>query len=376
MRMFRQAESPLPGLESPLDSLDWDCRLRALFGALPLRRPRGLFHGLSVRRSPGLRRGRRPPPVRVARRLQAPPAGLPVGGQGAHLRVRREAHRTRLVQLQPALLPRGAGLRDLRGGPGADLPGRRRLQGLGRRRRHVRLGGLRRALPLHRRPRGRPGVGLGPRRPRVGEEAGGRRRVPRPGPRAHRLQGRLTPSGEKRMATRDTMDAEMGGDVVFAHTSQLDKIINLARANSLHYLLFGLACCGIELMQFGGPRADVDRFGAVFRATPRQADFMIVAGTLTYKMAERLKLLYDQMAEPKYVISMGSCANCGGLFQLAYSVCKGVDKVVPVDVYVPGCPPRPEALTEGLLRLQDLVMRERWKDKRRPPAALRQGGKA
>ena len=165
------------------------------------------------------------------------------------------------------------------------------------------------------------------------------------------------------MAVRDSMDAGFGGDVMTFHTSQLDKLINLARANSLHYLLFGLACCGIELMQFGGPRADVDRFGAVPRATPRQADFMIVAGTLTYKMAERCKLLYDQMAEPKYVISMGSCANCGGLFQLAYSVCKGVDKVVPVDVYVPGCPPRPEALTEGFLRLQDLVRRERWKDK-------------
>jgi NADH-quinone oxidoreductase subunit B len=87
---------------------------------------------------------------------------------------------------------------------------------------------------------------------------------------------------------------------------------------------------------------------------------MIVAGTLTYKMAKRTKLLYDQMPDPKYVISMGSCANCGGLFQLAYSVCKGVDKIVPVDVYVPGCPPRPEALTEGLLRIQDKIMRERW----------------
>jgi NADH-quinone oxidoreductase subunit B len=173
------------------------------------------------------------------------------------------------------------------------------------------------------------------------------------------------------MASSDTMDQNIGGDLMFSHTSQLDKLINLARTNSLHYLLFGLACCGIELMQTGGPRADLDRFGAVFRASPRQSDFMIVAGTLTYKMAERCKLLYDQMSEPKYVISMGSCANCGGLFQLAYSVCKGVDKMIPVDVYVPGCPPRPEALTEGFLRLQDLVMRERWKDKRRrrPDAA-------
>ena len=171
------------------------------------------------------------------------------------------------------------------------------------------------------------------------------------------------------MAVQDSMDAGLGGDIITLHTSQLDWLINLARANSLHYLLFGLACCGIELMQTGGPRADIMRFGSVPRASPRQADFMIVAGTLTYKMAERLKLLYDQMAEPKYVVSMGSCANCGGLFQGAYSVCKGVDKVIPVDVYVPGCPPRPEALTEGLLRLQELVRNERWADKRRAPQA-------
>jgi NADH-quinone oxidoreductase subunit B len=162
------------------------------------------------------------------------------------------------------------------------------------------------------------------------------------------------------------------GSVTLVHTSQLETLINLARANSLHYLLFGLACCGIELMQTGGPRADLDRFGAIPRASPRQADFMIVAGTLTYKMAERAKLLYDQMPEPKYVLSMGSCANCGGLFQMSYSVCKGVDKIIPVDIYIPGCPPRPEALTEGLLRLQELVLREKWKTKRRPqppPAA-------
>jgi len=160
----------------------------------------------------------------------------------------------------------------------------------------------------------------------------------------------------------------MGDPVLLGHTSQLDRLINLARLNSLHYLLFGLACCGIELMQTGGPRADLDRFGAVFRASPRQADFLIVAGTLTYKMAGPCRLLYDQMAEPKYVIAMGSCANCGGLFQRSYSVCKGVDKVLPVDVYVPGCPPRPEALTEGFLRLQEMVRCERWKARRRPGA--------
>ncbi len=162
---------------------------------------------------------------------------------------------------------------------------------------------------------------------------------------------------------------DVQGDVTLFHTSQLDELINLARQSSLYYLLFGLACCGIELIQTGGPRADLMRFGAIPRASPRQADFMIVAGTLTYKMALRAKLLYDQMPEPKYVISMGSCANCGGLFQLAYSVCKGVDKVIPVDVYVPGCPPRPEALTEGLIRLQEIVRRERWADKRRPSNA-------
>ena len=141
-------------------------------------------------------------------------------------------------------------------------------------------------------------------------------------------------------------------------TTNLDKLFNLARMHSIWYMLFGLACCAIELMQTGGPRTDVDRFGFVFRATPRQSDLMIVAGTLTYKMAKRTRLLYDQMAEPRYVISMGSCSNCGGLFQLAYSVCKGVDNIVPVDIYVPGCPPRPEALTEGILALQKKIKGE------------------
>ena len=143
-------------------------------------------------------------------------------------------------------------------------------------------------------------------------------------------------------------------------TTKIDSVLNWGRLSSLWYMLFGLACCGIELMQTGGPRADLDRFGSVPRASPRQSDLMIVAGTLTYKMALRTKILYDQMPEPKYVISMGSCATCGGLFQPAYSVVKGVDKIIPVDVYVPGCPPRPEALTEGLLKIQEKMRREKF----------------
>ena len=163
--------------------------------------------------------------------------------------------------------------------------------------------------------------------------------------------------------------AEDVGQVITTRTSFIDDIINLARKSSIFYLLFGLACCGIELMQTGGPRADIDRFGSVPRATPRQSDLMIVAGTLTYKMAIRVKRLYEQMSEPRYVISMGSCANCGGLFQYAYSVCKGVDKLIPVDIYVPGCPPRPEALLEGLLKIQDKIKGEKYLQKRYGVAA-------
>ncbi len=159
----------------------------------------------------------------------------------------------------------------------------------------------------------------------------------------------------------------------FMVTTQVDAMLNWTRKSSLWYMLFGLACCAIEMMQTGGPRADLDRFGAVPRATPRQSDLMIVAGTLTLKMALRTKLLYDQMPDPKYVISMGSCANCGGLFQLAYSVCDGVDKVIPVDVYVPGCPPRPESLTEGLLKLQEKIQQEKWLVRRDPAAASARG---
>ena len=154
-----------------------------------------------------------------------------------------------------------------------------------------------------------------------------------------------------------------------ALTTRIDDMLNWMRKSSVWYMVFGLACCAIEVMHTGGPRADMERFGAAPRASPRVSDLLIVSGTLTLKMALRIKLLYDQMPDPKYVVSMGSCANCGGLFQLAYSVCDGVDQVIPVDVYVPGCPPRPEALTEGLIRLQERIRGEHWLVRKGPNEA-------
>lgn len=140
---------------------------------------------------------------------------------------------------------------------------------------------------------------------------------------------------------------------------KLDNLINWSRANSQWYFQFGLACCAIEMMAAAGPRHDLDRFGAIPRATPRQSDVMIVAGTVTLKMASRVKRLYEQMSDPKYVISMGSCSNSGGPYwQHGYHVLKAVDLVVPVDVYVPGCPPRPEALIQGILELQKKIKME------------------
>jgi NADH-quinone oxidoreductase subunit B len=138
--------------------------------------------------------------------------------------------------------------------------------------------------------------------------------------------------------------------------TSVDYFINWARLSSLWPMTFGLACCAIEMMAAGASRYDWDRFGMIPRATPRQADLMIVAGTVTLKMASRVKKLYDQMPEPKYVIAMGCCATSGGPYwQHGYHVLKGVDRVVPVDVYVPGCPPRPESLLEGVLKLQDKI---------------------
>ena len=142
-------------------------------------------------------------------------------------------------------------------------------------------------------------------------------------------------------------------------TTSSDNLINWARTGSLHWMTFGLACCAVEMMQTSMPRYDLERFGAAPRASPRQSDVMIVAGTVTIKMAERVKRLYEQMSDPKYVISMGSCSNSGGPYwQHGYHVLKGVDLVVPVDVYVPGCPPRPEALIQGILELQKKIRTE------------------
>jgi len=135
----------------------------------------------------------------------------------------------------------------------------------------------------------------------------------------------------------------------------LDDLINLARSRSMWPLTFGIACCAIEMMATWDPKVDADRFGMFFRNTPRQADVMIVSGTVNKKLAKRLRRLYDQMAEPKWVISMGACANQGGPFRQGYSVVEGVDKIVPVDVYIPGCPPRPEALLQALLLLRDKI---------------------
>ncbi len=137
--------------------------------------------------------------------------------------------------------------------------------------------------------------------------------------------------------------------------ASIDKIFNWARSGSLWPMSFGLACCAVEMMQAAASRYDMDRYGMLFRPSPRQADVMIVAGTLTNKMAPALRRVYDQMAEPRWVVSMGSCANGGGYYHYSYSVVRGCDRVVPVDVYVPGCPPTAEALIYGLLQLQKKI---------------------
>ena len=139
--------------------------------------------------------------------------------------------------------------------------------------------------------------------------------------------------------------------------TRLNDLVNWARSGSMWPMTFGLACCAVEMMHAAASRYDLDRFGLVFRPSPRQSDVMIVAGTLCNKMAPALRKVYDQMAEPRYVLSMGSCANGGGYYHFSYSVVRGCDRIVPVDVYVPGCPPSAEALVYGILLLQKKIRR-------------------
>ncbi|ALC39861.1 CG2014 [Drosophila busckii] len=139
--------------------------------------------------------------------------------------------------------------------------------------------------------------------------------------------------------------------------ARLDDVLNWGRKGSVWPMTFGLACCAVEMMHIAAPRYDMDRYGVVFRASPRQTDCIIVAGTLTNKMAPALRKVYDQMPEPRWVISMGSCANGGGYYHYSYSVVRGCDRIIPVDIYVPGCPPTAEALMYGILQLQKKVKR-------------------
>jgi NADH-quinone oxidoreductase subunit B len=141
-------------------------------------------------------------------------------------------------------------------------------------------------------------------------------------------------------------------------TTSLDKLVNWSRASSMWPMTFGLACCAIEMMATGAARFDLDRMGILFRASPRQADVIIIAGTVTKKMLPVIKTVYEQMPEPKYVIAMGACASSGGIFD-TYSTVQGIDEALPVDVYIPGCPPRPEGLLYGLMKLQDKIRAER-----------------
>ena len=164
----------------------------------------------------------------------------------------------------------------------------------------------------------------------------------------------LTPGAEQEALLNQVTDELQDKGFVLAN---VDKLVNWARTGSLWPMTFGLACCAVEMIHSYCSRYDLDRFGVVPRPSPRQSDVIIVAGTLTNKMAPAFRKVYDQMAEPRYVISMGSCANAGGYYHYSYAVVRGCDRVVPVDIYVPGCPPTAEALIYGILQLQKKIKR-------------------
>lgn len=170
-----------------------------------------------------------------------------------------------------------------------------------------------------------------------------------------RQSGLLSGRNLKNLRVSLEIKSENGGIVV----TKMDDLLNWARLSSLWPMSFGIACCAIEMMGSMASTYDLDRFGVFPRPSPRQSDVIIIAGTVTFKMAERIKRLYEQMPEPRYVISMGSCSNCGGPYwQHGYHVVKGVDRIIPVDVYVQGCPPRPESLIGGILELQKKIEQE------------------
>ena len=157
-------------------------------------------------------------------------------------------------------------------------------------------------------------------------------------------------------STNIAYDSKVEGEII---VTQADAVINWIRKHSVWPMPMGLACCAIELMAAGASRFDISRFGMeVMRFSPRQADCMIVSGTVTYKMAEVIRRIYEQMAEPKWVVAMGACASTGGMYR-SYATLQGVDRIIPVDVYVSGCPPRPEALLDAMIKLQDKIGRER-----------------
>ena len=168
----------------------------------------------------------------------------------------------------------------------------------------------------------------------------------------------------------EQMEAEFSGAIYDSIlTTKLGKVVGWAQKNALWPATFGLACCAIEMMAMANSRWDAARFGAeVFRASPRQADLMIVSGRVSQKMAPVLKRIYNQMPDPKWVIAMGACSSCGGIFN-NYAIVQGVDRVVPVDVYVPGCPPGPEALIYGVIKLQEKILNEAGTDKARQRVA-------